>query len=175
MSSMDQAWQDTLDSEAINSDRHGYTHRDIVMAMLTAYARLRKHRQESVNGVLSMSRWEYNEYKLPGDPHWWTIQEYAGGWSNAKKILPVPSEYLNKRNRRGDDASAEKFAQALHLVADHYQIQPHQVSVRQFMRYKKNHPEANLANFKVYSKYIAQSNRWDDAKDIALSGIGRKY
>lgn len=175
MSSADSVWQDTLDSESFNEQKYGFTSRDIVMAMLTAYARLQKHREKSINGVASMSRQEYQQYKLPEHPHWRTIQDYAGGWLNAKKILPIPSENVTRRNRRGDDASAEKFAQALHLIADHYQIRPHEVSVRQFMSYKKDHPEANLANFKVYSRYIAQSNRWDDAKDIALAGIGRKY
>lgn len=174
MSTADTAWQEMLDSEKIHEDGQGFTSRDIIVAMLHAYAKLQKHREKTVSGVMSMSRDDYEKYKRKGDPHWRTIHLYAGSWTNAKKVLPVPSEELTRKNRRGDDATAYKFAEALHAIAQYYGIKPHEVSIRQFMRYKKEHPEDNLANFKVYSKYIAQSNKWDDAKAIALSGIGRK-
>lgn len=173
MSSADTAWEDVLDSEKIiRDDKKKYTYQDIVMAMLYAYAHLQKERASSVSGVLSMSRKDYQEHKRPQDPHWITIHSYAGSWMNAKKILPIPSSEMIRRNRRGDDATAEKFAQALSIIANEYDIKPYEVTIRKFMKFKKEHPEYNLANFKVYSKYVAESGKWDDAKIIALSKVG---
>lgn len=168
MSTSDKAWEDILTSEKIHDDGQKYTSKEIVMAMLYAYARLQKSRSTAVSGVMSMSRREYEEHKREEDPHWWEIHDHAGSWMNAKKVLPIPSEYMNRRNRRGNDATAEKFANLLSKVASECDIEPYEVSIRQFMKYKKNHPEDNLANWKVYARYIAESGKWDDAKLIAL-------
>ena len=173
MSTTDKAWEDMLSSEKIHDDGQKCTSQDIVMAMLYAYARLQKERSSSASGVVSMSRKEYEKYKRKEDPHWWDIHDHAGSWMNAKKVLPVPSSEMTRRNRRGDDATAEKFSQVLSSIAEEYDIKPHEVSIRQFMRFKKEHPEYNLANFKVYARYIADSGKWDDAKIIALSKVGR--
>lgn len=174
MSTSDQAWEDLLTSEKIHDDGQKYTVNQIVVAMLYAYATLQKSRSASSNTVMSMSRSEYEKYKRDEDPHWWEIHEHAGSWSNAKKVLPVPSEYMIRRNRRGNDATAEKFAILLHNIARDLDIAPHEVSIRQFMRYKKNHPEINMANWKVYARYIADSGKWDDAKIIALVSTMRQ-
>jgi hypothetical protein len=173
MSTTDKAWEDMLSSEKIHDDGQKYTSQDIVMAMLYAYARLQKERSSSASGVVSMSRREYEKYRRKEDPHWWDIHDHAGSWMNAKKVLPVPSSEMTRRNRRGNDATAEKFSQVLSSIAQEYDIKPHEVSIRQFMRFKKEHPEYNLANFKVYARYIADSEKWDDAKIIALSKVGR--
>ena len=173
MSTTDKAWEDMLSSKKIHDDGQKYTSKDIVMAMLYAYAHLQKERSSSASGVVSMSRKEYEKYKRKEDPHWWDIHDHAGSWMNAKKVLPVPSSEMIRRNRRGDDATAEKFSQVLSSIAQEYDIKPHEVSIRQFMRFKKEHPEYNLANFKVYARYIADSGKWDDAKIIALSQVGR--
>lgn len=174
MSTSDRAWEDILTSEKIHDDGQKYTSKEIVMAMLYAYASLQKSRSTTVSGVISMSRREYEEYKREEDPHWWEIHDHAGSWMNAKKVLPIPSEYMNRRNRRGNDATAEKFANLLSKVALEYDIEPHQVSIRQFMKYKKSHPEYNLANWKVYARYIAESGKWDDAKLIALVSTNKE-
>lgn len=171
VSTADEAWEHVLTSEKIHHDGQKLTSHDIIVSMLYTYARLQKEREKTINGVLSMSRLEYEENKREHDPHWWEIAEHAGGWSNAKKVLPVPQQYITRRNRRGNDASAEKFSQAITKVAQHFNVQPHEVSVRQFMKYKHEHPEDELANWKVYARYIAQSGLWNDAKMIALVGL----
>lgn len=147
---------------------------DIVYYVLYTYALIMESRKSQGNFVQTMSRKEYQDNKPEGFPDYWVLSNAVGGWNNILKIIPISVEEKIRRNRRGDDASIEKFHHILTLVAIDNGVRPLNVSVQQFSRFKKDNPQLDIANWKVYARYISGEEKWSETKNIAISTMGRR-
>ena len=150
------------------------TPHNIAYYVLYTYATLMRKRKSEGITVSTMSRQEYQDNKPEKFPDYWILSNVAGGWNNISGILPINDSDRDTRNRRGDDASIEKFYHVLVLVAADKGVAPMDVSVKNFSDFKAKNPQLDIANWKVYAQYIIGEEKWSEAKSVAVSTIGKR-
>lgn len=145
--------------------RATYTTEELVSALLYTYEVIVKKRRDIGDTWTALSRREYQENKRDHDPDYWTIERILGSWSAFTRLIPS-SDF--KRYHSWDQSTMDVFRDVLNEIAQSNKKKLHEVTIRDFIKYRQDHPDENIHDWRTYAT-IFEASSWTELRHLAIT------